>query len=158
MVSAWTRLRAAVDPIARQYNAYTAYTISQAEHVGTYHGPLGEFRRILQHEGYEPQYLSAAKRHPGTNQLHDLSYRKVPDRHPADTITGNWMADIAFDWQPEACQYHVHAFAVEEDVISVYSHYELKPDLWPPNPTRWRIHYTPTPGETYLRRVTDLEL
>lgn len=145
MPSAWTRLRAAADPLARRLNAYTAYSLTPDEYVGRIDGDV---RAFLRSHGYEPQYLSAAKRHPETNALHDLSYRRVPTAHPAGVTTA-----LTRNWRPAQCQYHVHVFGHE-----CFSHYELRPDFWPPNPRRLREHYRPTAGSTYLRGVTDLDL
>lgn len=147
MVSAWTRLRAALDPLARRYNLYTAYTIGNSEFVGTMDGTVADAREQLRANGYTPQYLSAAKRLPGTGQLHDLSYRHVPETHPSA-----WTDDR---FAPSECQYHVHAFATD-DAVRLFSHYEVRPDTW--RPLALRTHYRPAYGQTYLRGVTNLEV
>lgn len=154
MVSTWTRLRAAVDPIVRPYHLYTAYPLGSPEYVGTVLGSVDDVRQLLVEAGYEPQYLSAAKEHPETGQLHDLSYRRVPDEHPEEaegTAVGTW--------RPIDCQYHFHAFATA-DGVDGFSHYELRPDFWSPefDVERLEIHYHPTYDDDYLRGVTDLDL
>lgn len=164
--SVWTRIRAALDPIARRYNLYTAYRVSQDEFVGTWTGTVDEFRERLGDAGYVPQYLSAAKSHPESERpwdadedLHDLSYRHVPDRHPGAVENTGLEA-----WRPVDCQYHVHLIRGD-----VFSHYELRPDFFRPTPLaveRLAEHYRPTYDGggrpratwTYLRGVTDLEL
>jgi len=162
MPSAWTHLRAAVDPLVRPYHLYTAYPLTDAEHIGTVAGEsIRDARRALGMAGYEPQYLSAAKRHPETGALHDLSYRKVPDIHPVfDPIVSGGLKP----YDAEQCQLHVHAFDVP-DGVAFYSHYELRPDLRPVAGEtigeayrRLRTHYRPEYGDTYLRGVTDLPL
>lgn len=147
MPSAWTLLRAALDPLARAYGYYMAYTIGHDEYVGALGDgyTLRDARKYLRQNDYEPQYLSAAKRLPVTGELHDLSYRRVPTAHPDE-----W-SDPRF--APEECQYHVHVWQSDGGPL-FFSHYETRPD---------RVgtaveHYRPTPGRTYLRGVTDLEL
>lgn len=161
MPSAWTQLRAALDPIARRYNLYTAYRVEWPEHVGTVDGMDVETARwFLDDVGYVPQFLSAAKAWPESEQpwsnddLHDLSYRRVPERHPSEA----YDTELEY-WPSGLCQYHVHVF-VRDGVAYFFSHYELRPDFLRPYPSipRLREHYRPTYGETYLRGVTDLEL
>jgi hypothetical protein len=82
MPSIWTKLRIAASPIARRFNQYTAYTVRDAERIGAIQEDVSGTRDYLREEGYEPQFLSAAKKHPKTSQPHDLSYRRIPDNHP----------------------------------------------------------------------------
>lgn len=155
MPSAWTRFRAAVNPLARRLGLYTAYPLGTPEHIGTVEQSMDEARSFLDHCGYEPQWLSAAKRHPRTDQLHDLSYRRVPNQHPSEA-TGTRLAR---EFEPQECQYHTHWFHDLEG-IEVFSHYELRPDFWRPTLSliRLRKHYRPAYGTEYLLGVTDLEL
>lgn len=161
MASGWTLLRAAVDPIARRYNLYTAYRVGWEERIGDVDGMGADAARwYLQDRGYEPQYLSAAKAWPdagrpwGDGDLHDLSYRRVPDRHPPRAY-GKPLEE----WRPADCQYHVHVFVRDGGAV-FFSHYELRPDFFSPafSPARLRAHYRPAYGQSYLRGVTDLEL
>jgi len=153
MPTPWTELRALADPIARQFGYYTAYPLHVDEYLGTF--DLSDVIAFLRNNGYSPQRLSAAKRHPETNQLHDASFRRVPSEHPAGA-RGTRIADL---FEPEQCQYHVHAFE-RENGVEFFSHYEARPDFFQPNVslTRLRTHYRPDWGETYLIGVTDLEL
>lgn len=161
MPSRWTRLRAHLDSVARLFGGYTAYTLSREEYIGSVYLPGGarDAYTFLTKNGYEPQYLSAAKRHPETGALHELSMRNVPERHPPATVTDDWMADIAFHYNPSECQYHVHVFE-HDGIVEYFSHYELRPDVFGPSFSvgRLREHYRPEYGETYLRGVSDLGL
>lgn len=161
MPSPWTRLRARVNPLLQPY-FYTAYKIDKHEHVGRLDRPVDAVRSFLSEQGYGPQYLSAAKAHPsaktpfGGDELHVLSYRRVPAEHPE-----RW--DVT-KWHPEQCQYHVHAFK-HQDEIELYSHYELRPLPVPVADEnistafqRADKHYRPDYGKEYLRGVTDLNL
>lgn len=155
MASAWTAARAALDPLARRYGQYTAYTIPSEEFIG--HAPderIPAIRAWLRREGYGPQFLSAAKRHPETGELHELSYRRVPDEHPPAA----YNSPLVEQFGARQCQLHVHAFAVPGGV-DVFSHYEVRPDPFTPdvNLHRLQTHYNPTPGQ-YLTGVTDLSL
>lgn len=156
MPSDWTKLRAWFDPIARRFNYYTAYELPADEHVRTvdFSGGVDGFREHLRGMGYEPQYLSAAKRHPETGELHDLSYRSVPQSHP-EAAQGKEIYD---HFNPGQCQYHVHAWEIEGSVW-IGSHYETRPDFFGPSVSlrRQLTHYRPGP-ETYLIGVTDLNL
>lgn len=150
MPSLWTRVRGALDPLARLVGLYTAYKVSDAEYIGStnrFNGLHGArlYLEIRENE-YEPQYLSAAKRHPGTNQLHDLSYRRIPSKHPPEAID----TEIGNRYRPGQCQFHVHVFAVG-DRLQWFSHYETRPSAG-------LEHYRPSIGETYLRGVTDLDI
>lgn len=162
MPSAWTLARAAVDPIARQYNLYSAYRIGWDEYVGSVDEMDTETARWwLRDRGYRPQYLSAAKARPDAerpwepHELHSLSYRRVPDEHPP----GAEKSALGTVWSPNQCQYHVHVFETGGG-MAFFSHYELRPDLFRPLPLnikRLHTHYRPGPGE-YLEGVTDLSV
>lgn len=157
MPSPWTLARAAADPLARPLNLYTAYPLHGTEHVGTTHDlSLDDARHYLRQHNYEPQYLSAAKRHPVTGALHDLSYRRVPAKHPALVVNER----LAREYRPEACQYHVHAFRWDTGRIDWFSHYEARPDPFRPafDLQRLRTHYRPAYGRDYFRGLTDLDL
>lgn len=162
MPSTWTELRGAIDPLVRPFDLYTAYPLSEKERIGTTPtGPKGvdRARRRLRDRGYEPQYLSAAKRHPRTGQLHDLSFRRVPHEHPFEILKPDAEAFAIQSWRPAECQYHVHVFDLG-DVLDWFSHYELRPDFFKPDldVVRLTTHYRPRYGEEYLRGVTDLGL
>lgn len=154
MVSSWTRLRDAVDPLTRELlGLYAAYDLDPDELART--APWrtkDEARSFLRERGYEPQHLSAAKRHPDDGRLHDLSYRRVPSVHPPEVD-----ATALQDWPPDACQYHAHVF-VYDSGADVFSHYELRPDFFAPSFSiqRLRTHYRPRYGQDYLLGVSDL--
>jgi hypothetical protein len=157
MTTFWTRLRGALNP-ALPDGWYTAYDLGAAEHVATTRLSVPALRETLRMGGYERQRLSAAKRHPQTGQLHDLSMRRVPDEHP-DAVRGTRITA----WPARACQFHVHAFRLDTDTLGpvtwVGSHYELRPDFFRPRPSVQRLHehYKPEYGQTYHRGVTDVE-
>lgn len=166
MPSAWTRLRLAVDPLVRPF-LYTAYRIGLDEFVGAMEPDLDidDARHYLRQNGYEPQYLSAAKYLPGPDrQPHELSYRRVPTKHPPQAHDTRLEAEFT----PESCQYHVHVFHSNDSGPLFFSHYEPRPDLFAPtfDVHRLRTHYRPTwdyPHAprfewTYLRGITDLQL
>lgn len=165
--SAWTRLREAADPLARSIGLYTAYTLPESEYVGSvdrlsvdpYTPTLtfADLRDYLAAHGYEPQYLSAAKRHPETGSLHLLSVRRVPDEHP-EAVAGTALSDHP----PGACQYHVHVCPGPVDgQYDLFSHYELRPlpmavagESCREAVARSARHYRPQGA--YLQGVTDL--
>lgn len=156
MPSVWTRARAAIDPLARLAGYYTAYPLTEPEYIGRVEDVTIEDARVyLDTSGYTPQYLSAAKKHPRTGWLHDLSYRRVPTQHP-EQARGSVLTRR---YEPEACQLHTHWFKTR-DGFDVYSHYELRPDLFQPSfdLERLKTHYSPSYGDTYLRGVTDLKI
>lgn len=155
MPTPWTELRALANPIARLFGYYTAYPLDPNEYLGTADLTLDSALSILWRYGYQPQWLSAAKRHPETNRLHDASYRRVPNEHPKAAAGRR----LVTDFEPKQCQFHVHLFELE-DGVEFYSHYEARPDFVRPDISlgRLRTHYRPQWGETYLQGVTDLEL
>lgn len=155
MPSRWTRFRALLDPLARLFGYYTAYSLSSPEYVGTLKQSIPETHNYLKHNAYQPQRLSAAKRHPDHGRLHDLSLRYIPSTHP----DGALGTPLAQEFDPEECQFHVHIFRTAEGV-DVFSHYESRPDLMRPNISRKRLrtHYRPTWDETYLRGITNLDI
>lgn len=156
MPSFWTRLRAFLNPLARENGFYTAYTLSQNEYVGRIHGfDVSDATGFLKQHGYEPQTLSAAKKHPETGQLHDLSYRRVPAKHPELLV----HEPLCRTFRPEECQYHVHAWQTGE-WMEFFSHYETRPDVFKPSFSleRIRTHYRPTYGTEYFQGITDVDL
>jgi len=155
MASFWTKLRVKLNPRAKSVGQYTKYTMDEEEFVAAVTWDLDQLRSRLRDWGYEPQKLSAAKTHHTTGQPHDLSYRRVPEEHPE-------LAEdrrVGQEYEPNECQYHVHAFVMDSE-IEVYSHYEARPDfLWPrPSLERLDTHYRPDYGEDYLKGVTDLDI
>lgn len=155
MPSSWTRFRAFLDPIARRFGYYTSYSLSSPEYVGTLTQSLADIHYYLEQNAYQPQRLSAAKRHPDHGRLHDLSMRYVPSTHPDAAFD----TPLVEDFRPEECQFHVHAFRTSYGV-EVFSHYEARPDLTQPTPSfeRLRTHYRPSWDETYLRGITNLDI
>lgn len=149
-----------VDAHTREHlGVYVAYQIHESEKVGTPRSPGGrhDVVRFLRARGYEYNPLAAAKHHPVDGRVDDGSYRRVPEEHPdvADYEGGD--ARIVDAWAPEDCQYHVHLFDAGEGAVELYSHYELRPDLFEPavSPRRVRTHYRPDHHETYLFGVAD---
>ena len=134
----FTRLRGAADPLARRVGHYTAYTLND-ELVGYADEPIEAVAAELRSLSYEPNPLSAAKRHPATGELHHYSLRRIDpdDRHR---------------------QYHVHLWPSSgEAPTEVHSHRELRPDpsrvegeTWSEAVERMRTHYRP--GDTYEPR------
>jgi len=165
--TAWTRLRAAVDPFTRKtFGLYAAYPLTSQEYIGTVKRADID---ALADKGYEPERLSAAKRHPSSGRLHVASLRRVPSAHPS-AAEGTALAS----YLSNQCQYHVHAFPTDADgFYDCFSHYELRPDLRPVAGETWSeafdrmaAHYRPTWDRpyidmnnwSYLRAVTDLTL
>lgn len=161
--SAWTQLRAAVDPFTRRtLGLYSAYSLTSEEYIGTAHRSFPDLKATLEAAGYTPQKLSAAKRHPESGKLHLLSMRRVPDLHPFDPILGTGLKE----WDGNQCQFHLHAFATDvSGFYDIFMHYELRPDFFRPtfNPERLREHYRPQydfdhvdrEKWTYLRGIQD---
>lgn len=172
MPSTWTIARAGFDPLARRFGQYSAYTLSHDEYLGAMDPQftVRDARAYLEQNAYEPQYLSAAKALPGSSwpyppdELHELSYRHVPTRHPPESLGTRLEAEF----RPEGCQYHVHVFDSDDCGPLIFSHYEPRPDFFEPTFDLYRLrrHYRPTydrpqvpAGEwTYLRGVTDLDI
>ena len=127
-----------LDPIARRFGGYTAYTLSTEEFVGL----VSPHKQPSLYElGYEksPTFagisLEAAKIHPISGDTHDVSLRKI-------------------DPQNTRKQYHVHIWLY--DPAEVYVHREYRPDIRPVSGEsisemieRLRTHYKPTYGENY---------
>jgi len=137
---------------------YTAYTVSDKEHLGTFDGTLDEFVDTVTAEGYHYQLFAARKTADGTKDAG--SYARIPDNHP-DAAEGTALESR----DAGECQYHIHPI-VRDDVIECYGHYEIHPYPWTPfwDSTRpWPQHYRPTYDDpetprsewTYLRGVRD---
>lgn len=165
--SAWTHLRATLDPITRRLTGnYLAYSLNHSEYISTEYGTPELFRGYLTAKGYVPQRLSAAKRHPESGRLHVVSMRRRPREHP-DAVAGTALAEYA----PRVCQFHVHAFGTDvRPYLDVFSHLELAPDIRllgnesvSDAISRIKMHYKPTydfpdadrKTVNYLRGVKD---
>jgi len=157
----WTRLRAAVDPVTRKtLGLYAAYSLTSEEYIGTVKTDT------FTPEGFSPERLSAAKRHPESGRLHVASLTRTPDEHP-DAALGTGLVE----YDPGQTQFHVHAFNTDvTGFLDVFSHYELRPTLRPVADENWgeaisrmAAHYRPTWDRpnvareewTYLRGVED---
>lgn len=117
-----------------EHDYYAAYTLDQAEHVGTLQGSLEDVRGLIRGAGYQYNLLAAAKWHWETGETDDGSYRKVDPHDPE-------------------YQYHVHLFDRGGEV-QVTSHYEIRPE---PHQPYWDLerslkHYHPDP-DAYLKGV-----
>lgn len=157
MVSSWTRFRSEINPVVKEISndLYTAYPLGKQEFVfERRYGNIDSIIEYLRNNGYEPQLLSAAKKHPETKQLHDLSYRSVPSEHP-ELIEGT---KLYVNFYPKECQYHVHVFNVGGGIYQFFSHYEARPDFFEPNISLHRLstHYKPLYGQEYFKGITDL--
>lgn len=165
--SAWTQLRARVDPFTRRtLGLYSAYELTPEEYVTTVGNDNNALSKLCRDIGYEPQVLSAAKRHPGSGRLHVMSLRRRPSTHPPAAL-GSGLDD----YDPRECQLHLHAFNTDvSGFVDVFTHYELAPDLrrlgnetWGGALARWREHYRPQYDfdhvdfgvVTYLRGIQD---
>ena len=122
------------DPLARRFGYYTAYTLSEDEHIATVDSFTPE------DYGYSRSRLAALKHHWETNTVDTGSFRKVDLDNP------RW-------------QWHIHTFSNGD----IASHYELRPDLRPINETlgemkdRLERHYRPNDDE-YIAGDTCPEL
>lgn len=152
-----------VDRLARRFDQYAAYQLSPAEYVGEVWMPNGtaDVAGLLASSGYEHNGLSALKYHPENGEAHDRgSFRKVPAEHPELDLASEGEPEI-LGWDPRECQYHVHLFpGSDPGTVELYSHYEVRPDLFSPSFSiqRKREHYRPTYGETYLQGVACEEI
>ena len=138
----FSRLALALNPLAKRLGFYTAYKITTKEFIGLAEWPNLDCR--LRSLGYirPPTVacipLSAAKTHPVTGSIHDLTLRKV-------------------DPNDNRRQYHVHAFRMDS-MAAIASHYELRPDLCKlagetheQRKQRLATHYRPVWGSDYIR-------
>lgn len=143
MTNLQTKLMAAIDPIARRLGYYTAYELDTQERVGFVNQDPITTRESLLMDGYEfsPTIagvnLEAAKLHPNTGEVHEVSLRKV-------------------DPDDERKQYHVHLWG--DRSTSIFSHHEYRPDVcvldtesMTEAKERLETHYRPEWGETYIR-------
>lgn len=152
-----------LDPIARRFGLYTSYTLDESEFVGSVevdtrnvfkdpenmNPPFvmeGDFFHFLEWKGYErnPTFagvsLVAAKQHPETGRVHDVSLRKI-------------------DPENERKQYHLH-YWLEGTKAQIAVHREYRPDFKPVTDEslsemieRLKTHYRPTYGVDYERGV-----
>jgi hypothetical protein len=165
-----TRVKALVDKYTPS-GWYAAYKLDAEELIGTVMG-LALFRGNLRDVGYKSLptvfgiRLSAAKKHPSTGKLHDVTLRKIPRSHSeqrrTDSLTEGTELD---DYEHERLQYHVHLFQRDDGKTDVYSHLELRSDLHPVGTEDWSeaigrlmIHYSPRHGKEYLQGVTEPKL
>lgn len=141
------RTKLLLDDVARKFGFYTAYALDSDEWVGTVEGMhVGE---RLRQRGYEDSpsvagiTLEAAKLHPDTGNVHDVSLRKVDSDNPRK-------------------QWHVHLFIDETTMPwprEIFSHYEFRPDFqrvggesYGDMIERLRTHYRPEWGsDDYTR-------
>jgi hypothetical protein len=159
----------AIDPYLRRVGLYSAYTLDEKEFVGSVGIDTSnvfkklEDRRppfVMEHDfyntltanGYEtsPTFagitLEAAKIHPKTGDVHDVSLRKV-------------------DPENNQKQYHLHYWleSVEEGYeAQLFSHHEYRPDVrildgetLSEAIERLKTHYRPEWGESYIRGKAD---
>jgi len=125
-----------LDPIARKIGFYTSYELDESEYIGSVdintenvfeasenlRPPFvmeRDFYRTLETNGYEkpPTFagipLAAAKEHPETGRVHDVSLRKIDEDNPR-------------------MQYHIHYWIERSGKgakAEIYSHYEYRPDF-----------------------------
>jgi hypothetical protein len=163
-------LLAKVDPYLRKIGLYSSYTLSQEEFVGSVNiftsnvfnestnPPFvmeHDFYRRLESFGYEkpPTFLGvpliAAKKHPITNRIHDVSLRKVD---PENTRK----------------QYHLHYWLEPLDdghEAQIAVHREYRPDITilegetpAQAKNRLQTHYRPAYGTDYEKGKLDSNL
>ena len=122
----------AIDPVARLLGFYTSYELHESEFVGTveidtsnvFNDPENmnppfvmehDLYHYLEWIGYErnPTFMGlslvAAKQHPETGRVHDVSLRKV-------------------DPENERRQYHLH-YWVDRHSAQIAVHWEYRPDF-----------------------------
>jgi len=165
-----TRLKGLVDRYTPD-SLYTAYELSDEEYIGTFGVNAFTAGGKLAKAGYGllPTifgiHLSAAKRHPETGKLHDVTRRKVPQSQAeiarTDELTRG--TDLA-DYDHERLQYHAHLFDTP-DGTDVFSHLELRSDPYPVVGETWSeaigrlmIHYSPTYDQTLLEGASEPKL
>jgi len=136
--------KVAADPLLRKIGLYSSYQLSPEEYVGDLQ--VG-WLETLQANGYEdsPTFLGitleAAKTHPQTGNVHDVSLRKVDPNNP---------------WR----QYHIHVWSIEGET-ECFSHFEYRPDfaILPGESLqevkhRLQTHFRPE-GNEYIRGKAD---
>jgi len=165
-----TRLKGLLDKYTPD-SLYTAYELSDEEYIGSFGVPVDRVAVKLHKAGYRSLptvfgiLLSAAKRHPETGKLHDVTRRKVPrstaEKARTDELTRD--TDLA-DYDYERLQFHVHLFDTP-DGTDVFSHLELRSDLHPVGTEDWSeaigrlmIHYSPRHGKEYLQGASEPKL
>lgn len=149
-------LKAELDSFTRPFGIYLAYQLDHSEYVGRGWFPAGLhdlYVYLTESNEYEPTHFEAAKYHPDTGDLHELSLRRI------DACNPRW-------------QWHIHCWSLPDRTGSfeLYSHYELRPDPFPIDKesittmiNRLQEHYRPTYGETYRQGehcdvITELSL
>jgi len=165
-----TRLKGLVDRYTPD-SLYTAYGLNIEEHIGTFDVPVDRAAVKL----YKAEYgslptvfgilLSAAKRHPETGKLHDVTRRKVPQSQAEKARTAELTCDTELaDYDHERLQYHAHLFDTPEGT-DVFSHLELRSDPYPVAGETWSeaigrlmIHYSPTYDQTLLEGASEPKL
>ena len=161
-----------LDPIARRFGFYLSYTLDESEFIGetdidtanVFNEPENmnppfvmehDLYQYLEWIGYEQNAtfagisLVAAKQHPKTGRVHDVSMRKI-------------------DPENERKQYHLHYWLERSggvDTVQIASHREYRPDFkrvadesYSEMYDRLRTHYRPEYGEDYERGVMCDEL
>jgi len=151
---------------------YTAYELSDEEHIGTFDVPVDRAAVKIYKAGYGSLptvfgiLLSAAKRHPETGKLHDVTRRKVP-RSKAEIERVNELVrgTELENYEAERLQFHVHLFQRNDGTIEVYSHLEFRSDLQSVGTEdkseafgRLMEHYNPRYDRTYLEGASEPKL
>jgi hypothetical protein len=164
------RLLSTIDPYLRKIGLYSSYTLSKEEFVGTveintsnvFQDTMNppfvmehDFYRRLECFGYEkpPTFLGvpliAAKKHPETARIHDVSLRKV-------------------DIENTRKQYHLHYWLESLDdgyEAEIAVHREYRPDITilegetlAQAKNRLETHYRPAYGTNYEKGKLDSDL
>lgn len=145
-----------IDPIARKAGFYTSYELDEEEYIGdipvstdnvfkdseNLRPPFVMLNDVIDHLEYKAGYelppkfvgirLEAAKTHPETGDVHDVSLRKL-------------------DPEDNRRQWHIHLwYRREKDAMEVWSHKEYAPDFerledesYGDMIERLRTHYSP---------------
>jgi len=165
-----TRLKGVIDKYTPD-SLYTAYGLNIEEHIGTFGVPVDRAAVKIYKAGYSSLptvfgiLLSAAKRHPETGKLHDVTRRKVPRSMAEKARTDELTEDTDLsNYDHERLQYHVHLFDTP-DGTDVMSHLELRSDPYPVAGETWSeaigrlmIHYSPTYDSEYLEGASEPKL
>lgn len=148
------RTKLLLDDVARKFGFYTAYELDSEEYVGTVEGMHVAER--LRQRGYEASpsiagiTLEAAKLHPDTGNVHDVSLRKVDPDNPRK----QWHVHIFNSGKVDA-----HGLAWPNARHKIFTHYEFRPDFtrvgdesYGDMIQRLRTHYRPEWGsDDYIR-------
>ena len=135
-----------VNPYARRFGFYTAYTLSENELIGSTNQNIESAVSEIQSIGYDYNGLSATKIHPSKDIVDNGSYRRVPK-----SFSDVRECRITENWSPEETQFHIHLFDVNK-TVELYSHFELRPDIFNPHVSKSRLetHYRPQWSEEYI--------